>query len=104
MSKKSPLQILKAKFGSKKELATKLAAVLEADEGESKDEHIERLSHVSNAKLLHLHALSEKVAAAGGREALTKKIADAQNKSKDEDYIASLSKHSFGWLIDNAGK
>lgn len=108
MAKQSPLQIVKDKFGSKKELATKLAGTLEPAEGESKDELVERLSLVSNAKLLHLHALSEKVTAHGGREGLVSKLAAAEGKSNDKDYVAMLtSKRSLAWLIDrieNRGK
>lgn len=102
MSKQSPLQIVKDKFGSKQELATKLADMLEAEEDESKEEHVERLGRVSNAKLLHLHDLAEKVADKGGREGLTTKIAAAAGKSNDKDFIASLDKRSLGWLYDQA--
>lgn len=103
MAKKSPLQRVNETFGSKKELATKLAEVLEPVEGESKDELAERLTLASNAKLLHLHALSEKVSAHGGREGLVQKIAAAENKSKDQDYIKALTeKRTLGWLVDRA--
>ena len=103
MAKQSPLQILKDKFGSKKELATKLAGLLEPAEDESKEELEARLALVSNAKLLHLHALAEKVEAHGGRAGLVAKIAEAENKSKDQDYIKALTtKRSLGWLVDRA--
>ena len=69
MSKKpTPLQIVKDKFGSKKDLVAKLAEVLEPADGESKEDLAARLGHVSNAKLLHLHGLAERVEAAGGRK------------------------------------
>lgn len=101
MAKQSPLQIVKDKFGSKKDLATKLAETLEPAEGETKEQLVERLSLVSNAKLLHLHALSEKVAAHGGRDGLVAKLAAAEGKSNDKDYLAKLtSKRSLGWLVD----
>lgn len=100
MSKSSPLQIVKAKFGSKRELAEKLADQLEAEDGESRDEHLERLVRVSNAKLLHLHALAERVSAHGGRQGLTDKLVAAAGKSKDKDYVSSLAKRSLGWLVD----
>ena len=103
MAKKSPLQIVKDEFGSKKELAAKLSEVLEPAEGESKDELRERLTLVSNSKLLHLHGLATKVEAHGGREGLVGKIAAAENKAKDEDYVKALtSKRSLGWLVDRA--
>ena len=101
MAKQSPLQIVKDKFGSKQDLAKQLAGILEPQEDESKEELAERLSLVSNAKLLHLHALSEKVSAHGGRSGLVEKVAAAEGKAKDEDYIKALtSKRSLGWLVD----
>lgn len=103
MAKQTPLQTVKEKFGSKKELASKLAGVLEPAEGESKEELEARLNLVSNAKLLHLHALSEQVEAHGGREGLVTKIAAAESKAKDQDYIQALTtKRSLGWLVDRA--
>ena len=108
MSKQTPLQIVNTKFGSKKDLAKRLAEVLEPGPDESKEELATRLSFVSNAKLLHLHALSEKVTAHGGRDGLVSKLAAAEGKSNDKDYVAMLtSKRSLAWLIDrieNRGK
>lgn len=101
MAKKSPLQQVNETFGSKKELATKLSELLEPEDGESQEELVERLQLVSNAKLLHLHALSEKVAAHGGREGLVQKVAAAESKAGDKDYIKALTeKRSLGWLVD----
>lgn len=102
MSKPSPLQIIKDKYGSKKDVANRLAEVLEPLEGESKDEHVERLSRVANAKLLHLLSLADKVTAHGGREGLTTKIAELSGLAKDKDFVASLAKRSLGWLVDRA--
>ncbi|NVB38606.1 hypothetical protein G6O69_12265 [Pseudenhygromyxa sp. WMMC2535] len=99
-NKQSPLQIVKDKFGSKKELASKLAGILEPAEGESKEELAERLVHVANAKLLHLHGLAAKVEGHGGREGLVKALSEAEGKTKDADYLASLGKRSLGWLVD----
>lgn len=96
----TPLQIVKEKFGSKKELAAKLADRLEAEEGESTDEHVARLSLVSNAKLLHLNELADKVETHGGREGLSKKVAEIMGKTKDKDYVESLAGRSLGWLVD----
>lgn len=104
MPKQSPLQIVNEKFGSKKDLAKRLAEVLEPGPDESKEELATRLSFASNAKLLHLQALADKVAAAGGRDGLVQKIAAAERKSNDKDYIAALTKNrSLGWLVDRLG-
>ncbi len=100
-SKKSPLQIVNERFGSKKELAKQLAETLEPAAGESKEELADRLSMASNAKLLHLDALAQKVAAHGGREGLVAKLAAAENKAGDKDYLKALNeKRTLGWLVD----
>lgn len=101
MSKKTPLQIVNEKFGSKKDLAKRLAEALEPGPDESKEDLATRLSFASNAKLLHLQQLADKVATHGGRDGLVGKIAAAEHKSNDKDYIAALTKNrSLGWLVD----
>lgn len=100
MSKLSPLQKVNTHFGSKKDLATKLAAVLEPSEGESKEDLALRLQHVANAKLIHLQALAEKVQKHGGREGLIGEIATHEGKAKDADYRKSLEARTLGWLMD----
>jgi hypothetical protein len=103
MSKKSPLQIVNERFGSKKDLAKRLSETLETADGESREELAERLALVSNSKLLHLDALAEQVAAHGGREGLVGKIAAAENKASDKDYVKALTdKRTLGWLLDRA--
>lgn len=100
-NKKSPLQVVNERFGSKQELANRLAETLEPAPGESKDELAARLKLASNAKLLHLDALAQKVAAHGGREGLVAKIAAAEKKSGDQDYVKALTeKRTLGWLVD----
>ncbi|HLT36472.1 MAG TPA: hypothetical protein VK034_09300 [Enhygromyxa sp.] len=100
-NKKSPLQVVNERFGSKQELASRLAESLEPAPGESKEDLAARLKMASNAKLLHLDALAQKVAAHGGREGLVSKIAAAEKKSGDQDYIKALTdKRSLGWLVD----
>jgi hypothetical protein len=101
MPNKTPLQVVNERFGSKKEFAKHLAETLEPAPGESKDELAARLAMVSNAKLLHLDALAQKVAAYGGREGLVAKIAAAEKKSADKDYVKALTdKRTLGWLVD----
>lgn len=101
--KKSPLQIVNDRFGSKKELAKQLAETLEPGPGESKEDLATRLAMASNAKLLHLDVLAQKVTAHGGREGLVAKIAAAEKKSGDQDYIKALTeKRTLGWLVDRA--
>lgn len=103
MNKKTPLQVVNERFGSKKDLAKQLAELLEPAPGESKEQLADRLAMASNAKLLHLDALAQKVAAHGGREGLVTKIAAAEKKSGDKDYIKALTeKRTLGWLVDRA--
>lgn len=98
---KSPLKSVTERFGSKKELAARLAGILEPAPGESQDELGTRLAMASNAKLLHLDELAQKVAAHGGRAGLVAKIAAAEKKSSDQDYIKALTdKRTLGWLLD----
>jgi hypothetical protein len=100
MPKQSPLQKVISNFGSKKDLASQLAAVLEPREGESKDDLINRLEHVANAKLIHLKALADKVQQYGGRSGLIEKVAAHEGKAKDTDYLARLGSRTLGWLVD----
>jgi hypothetical protein len=98
---KSPLQTVNERFGSKKDLAKQLAETLEPGPGESKEELAARLAMASNAKLLHLDALARKVAAYGGREGMVGKIAAAEKKTGDQDYVKALTeKRTLGWLVD----
>ncbi len=98
--KTTPLQQVKASFGSKQELVGKLAERLVPGPGESADDLRARLLRVSNAKLLHLHQVSERVQALGGKDALVKKIAEIKGQPKDFPYIDALGKKSLSSLLD----
>lgn len=100
MAKKTPLQIVKEQYGSKDALVEKLASLVEADEGESADEHKKRLKYVSNSKLLHLVALAENVEKLGGREGMVAKILELKGQTKDHEYSDKLKKLSLGRLVD----
>jgi hypothetical protein len=100
-NKQSPLQVVNARFGSKQDLVKQLSSVLEPGPGETAEELADRLARVSNAKLLHLQGLADKVTAHGGREGLVQKIAAAENKAGDQDYVKALTeKRTLGWLVD----
>ncbi len=100
MAKKSPLQIVKDRFGDKPKLIEKLAGLIEPQGGESGDEHQRRLRNVSNAKLLHLLALGERVKELGGRDAIVKKILELKKQAKDHEYGDKLKKLPLGKLVD----
>jgi hypothetical protein len=100
MSKQSPLAQVKDHHGSKAKLIANLVSLIDAEDGESKDEHKARLLRVSNAKLLHLLGLGERVKSLGGREAIVAKIAELRGQSKDHEYTDSLKRRSLGVLVD----
>lgn len=103
--KKSPLTIVKEKFGDKAKLVEALKAFqtdelwlgrTSADRGGDKG-----LSHVSNAKLLRLHttfaAVKEKF---GTRDKLIGAILDLEKRSKDEGYKKRLAAYPVPRLWD----
>lgn len=99
-NKKTPLQIVKEKFGSKDDLVAKVAGLFEPGDDEDKDEFTARLKHVANRKLLHLVEVGERLKELGGRAKLAAKVAELAGQAKDKDYIASLETFSPGRLID----
>ena len=98
--RQTPHQIVKDKHGSKADLIGKLVGLIEADEGESADEHKRRLRNVSNAKLLHLLEIGENAKAAGGRDGLVKAVLELKGQAKDHEYGDALKKRSLGSLLD----
>jgi len=100
MANKSPLQIVKDQYGSKDELISKIASLVDRDEGESEEEHKKRLKYVSNAKLLHLHDIATKAKELGGREGMVKTILELKGQPKDNEYKDSLEKRTLGQLIE----
>jgi len=100
MAKKTPLQTVKETYGSKEELITKVASMVQPEEGESAEEHTKRLKYVSNAKLLHLVSLAERAEGFGGREGMVAKILELKKQPKDHEYKDRLVKLSTGRLVD----
>ena len=103
--KKSPLSIVKEKFGDKAKLVEALKGFqteelwlgrTAADRGGEKT-----LAHVSNAKLLRLHAtftaVKEKF---GTRDKLVGAILDMEKRSKDDGYKKRLSAYPVPRLWD----
>ena len=100
MAKQSPLQIIKDKHGSKEDLIKKVIPLIDAIDGESAEEHQQRLMHTANRKLLHLLALGERAKELGGRDAIVKTIAELKGQPKDNEYTDALKRQSLGQLID----
>ena len=98
----SPLAALKAKFESKEKLVAELEKFTKSDDlwvgrlNESKG-----LAHVSNAKLLRLHAtftaVKEKF---GTRAKLIDAIAEMEKRTKDEGFKARLGNYPVPRLWD----
>ena len=103
MAKKSPLQIVTDKYGSKEKLVEAAAAVLLPASGESKEELSSRLKHVANAKLLHLISVADRIAKLRGREAVASKIAKLKGQAKDADFVSKVGSYSLSKLLDVYG-
>lgn len=105
---KTPLQIVKEKFGDKKSLITKLMAKLERPDGESKSDFEKRMMKVSSQKLLNLDKRADEVKKLGGRKVLIDAIHNHQarlNAKKsdtkvDASYKTHLEKKTLGDLLD----
>ncbi|MBW1759961.1 MAG: hypothetical protein JRG67_05735 [Deltaproteobacteria bacterium] len=106
MMSKSPLSIVKERFGDDpKKAKEQLVAAVKKVAG--KDLWLDRLNeekglqHVSNRKLLHLEQIFAAVSKeAGSRDELIGKIAKLQGRAKDEDYVARLGEESTPSLWD----
>jgi hypothetical protein len=98
--KKSPQQIVKERFGEKSKLIEAVVGLVEAQEGESADAHKRRLRNVSNAKLLHLLVIAERVKELGGRDAIVKKILEIKGQPKDHEYGDRLRRMTLGRIVD----
>jgi hypothetical protein len=100
MAKKTPLQLVKDRHGSKAALIDAVTALVEREQGETEDEHKKRLKHVSNAKLLHLLGVAEQAKALGGRSGMIEAILRLKGQPKDHEYRDRLAKLSLGRLVD----
>jgi hypothetical protein len=89
---KSPLAIVKEKFGDKAKLVAAVEAFTSDDLWVSRTNKDKGLAHVSNAKLVRLHetfsAVKEKF---GTRAKLIEAILEVEKRAKDEGYRTHLS-------------
>lgn len=107
-SKKTPLQIVKQRFGDKKTLVADLAKKLDRPKGESKADLEKKLSKVHSSKLLKLYERAEEVAGVGGRKELINFLHDNAQKAnakksefkEDKGYKTHLEKKTTGALYD----
>jgi hypothetical protein len=96
MSTKSPLALMKETFGDKAKLVQAVEKLTSEDLWVARTNKNKGLAHVSNAKLLRLHAtftaVKEKF---GTREKLIDAILDLQGRAKD----AGLRQTLLGWPV-----
>jgi hypothetical protein len=89
---KSPLAIVKEKFGDKEKLVAAVEKLAGEDLWVSRTNKDKGLAHVSNAKLVRLHetftAVKEKF---GTRVKLIEAILEVEKRAKDEGYKTHLS-------------
>lgn len=102
MPGKSPLAVVKDKFGGKDKLVDQIVGMLESPASdEPKDELRKRLLGAANKKLLHLHAVASTVKDKyGSREKLVAAAATALGRTKDKDYVTKLGTLSTPRLLD----
>lgn len=99
---KSPLATMKEKFGDKKKLVAELEKLTKGDElWVSRTNESKGLAHVSNAKLLRLHATFSAVKEKfGTRAKLIDAVAELEKRTKDEGYKTRLGAYPVPRLWD----
>jgi hypothetical protein len=98
---KSPLAITKEKFGDKAKLIAAVEALATDELWLKRNRKEEGLEHVSNAKLLRLHATFSAVKEQfGSREKLVSAILELENRTKDAGYQTRLTAYPVPRLLD----
>ncbi len=98
---KNPQSVVKDKFGDKQKLVAAVEKFAEGDLWVARTNKDKGLAHVSNAKLLRLHAtfttVKEKF---GTRDKLIGAILDLEKRTKDEGYKGRISAYPVPRLWD----
>lgn len=99
--KKSPLALVKEKFGDKKQLVEAVKAFTTEELWVARVSAEKGLEHVSNAKLLRLHGVFSVVKEKfGSRAKLIDAIVELEKRTKDAGFRARLEKHPVPRLYD----
>jgi hypothetical protein len=99
--KKSPLASVKDGFESKEKLVEAVMAFTSSDLWVDRVNGAKGLGRVSNAKLLHLHAvLKDAKARFGSREKLVSAILESTGRVKDAALGTKLATYSLPRLLD----
>jgi hypothetical protein len=106
MTRKSPLAIVKERFGEKAKLVEAVKGFMSEDlwlgRMSSDRGGLKGLEHVSNAKLLRLHEIFTEVKEKfGTRDKLIDAILAAENRAKDAGYRKRLEAHPVPRLYDH---
>jgi hypothetical protein len=98
---KSPLTLVKERFGDKEKLVAAVQALATKDLWLDRVSEEKGLAHVSNQKLLKLHtALSAAKQQFGSRAKLVEAILGLENRAKDSGLKARLDGYSLPALLD----
>jgi hypothetical protein len=98
---KTPLALVKEKFGSKDKLVEAVEKLATKELWLDRVSEAKGLAHVSNAKLLRLHAsLEDAKKRFGTRDKLIAAVAELEKRAKDEGYKARLAGYPLPRLID----
>ncbi len=101
MATKTPLSLVKDKFGDKAKLVEALEKLTGEDLWVSRTNKEKGLTHVSNAKLLRLHATFTEVKAKfGTREKLVDAILELDKRTKDAELRTKLLSWPVPRLFD----
>jgi hypothetical protein len=96
-----PGRAVEASFGSKAKLVEAVRKLISDDLLDDRLNEDKGLEHVSNRKLLRLHAVGTRVQSEfGGRGALIDAILAVEKRTKDEGYRTRLERFSTPRLLD----
>jgi hypothetical protein len=98
---KSPLSLVKERFGDKEKLVAAVTALSKSDLWIDRLNESKGLDHVSNLKLLKLHeTLTQATKTFGSRAKLIDAILDLEGRKKDAGLRARLEGHPLPRLLD----
>lgn len=103
MPKLSPLQRVQRDHGTKKALAKKVLSSLATPEGEEREQFEQRITTLSNEKLLRLLDAQQKLTSKyGERDSLVEKIVAAKFPAGNDPFRDKLNTYTAPRLLDLA--
>lgn len=99
--KKTPLQLVKDRFGGKDKLVEQVQKLATEELWLDELNDVKGLARVSNAKLLRLHGVLTSVKEQfGSRDKLIAAIAELEKRQKDDGYKTRLGRYPTPRLLD----